>query len=194
MKPLFSDEQRIQAVRNFLVACQQKKARIINYGDIRSDLNSERVEILRKLAKSGKDEILVSGLYHTGQYNTFYTTGDAQVYYEWLISVVSGTRQGIADEVIKKAIDQLFHFIQIMQNSNTIEIEKNVQLIAPYDWQKLFTSFDERLTDMQRIIDKSDKDTIEILKTLLQYMKENKTLLKTLCADSEELFGKGKHQ
>jgi len=77
-----------------------------------------------------------------------------------------------------------------MQQSGNVEIDSKIQMIEPYDWQNLFSSFNERLTDMQRIIDKGDKDIIEVLKSLLQLIKENKTLLKKLSRDSEKPFGR----
>lgn len=186
MKPFFSDEERAKTVKNYLIACSNKRAKIINYKDITFCLNTKRVKTLCKLTPSGQD---YDNFGKVG--NAYYINEDAKEYYEWLVAVVSGTeREGITEDIIKKANDQLFHFIQIMQNSGTVEIDKNIQVVEPYDWQKLFLSFDKRLTDMQKAIDKGDKDIIEVLKLLLQYVKENKTLMKKLLEDSETLFGK----
>lgn len=195
MKPIFSDEERVQAVRNYLVACHRKKARIVSYNVIKDYLTSSRVKILSKLIPSGRNEIADRYGYGTGQYKIFYTDKDAQVYYEWLISVVNGTMQeGITEDIIKQANNQLFHFIHIMQNSGSIQVDQNVEMIAPYDWQNLFTSFDERLTDMQRIIDRGDKSIIEVLKPLLELMKKNTKLLDTLRRENERIFGESNQQ
>jgi hypothetical protein len=182
VKPLFSEEEKTQAVRTFLIALQQKKAKITSYLDIRDRIDSGRVSVLCHLNKGGHDAY---GL------NPYYTNGDAQVYFEWLVSAVSGTLpDAIGDDLIKRANDQLFRFIEVMQQSGNVEIDSKIQMIEPYDWQNLFSSFDERLTNMQRIIDKGDKDIIEVLKPLLQLMKENKTLLKKLLRESEKPFGR----
>lgn len=189
MKPLFSEEEKIQAVRTFLIALQQKRAKITSYEDIANRLNAGRLNILCELDKRGLKEIHLP--YSTSKYVPCYRYDDAQVYFEWLAQVVSGTSPDvIGDDLIKRANDQLFNFIRIMQQSGNVEIDSKIQMIEPYDWQNLFSSFNERLTDMQRIIDKGDKDIIEVLKSLLQLIKENKTLLKKLSRDSEKPFGR----
>lgn len=192
MKPVFSEEEKIQAVRIFLIALRHKKAKITNYWDIAFRLNSGRVKPLCELKKSGQ-ETRYNRIYEKMENvgDPSYTSDDGHIYFEWLVSVVSGTLPDVIDDaLVKRANDQLFDFIQVFQQSGNIEMDSSVQMIEPYDWQKLFSSFDERLTNMQKIIDKGDKDIIEVLKPLLQLMKENKTLLKKLSKDIENPYGR----
>ena len=172
----FSYEERKQAVRNHIVACYHNQSIITSYNELTRLLNDGRVEPLATVRKTGQKNIYAGSSF--ARTEPEYSDRDAEVYYEWLVKVVSQP-ENHKEQLVKDANDQLFRFLYVMRNE--IRRDKNVQLIAPYDWQNLFLSFDERLTDMQRIIDRGDKDTIEVLKTLMQYVKESKTLLKTLC-------------
>jgi len=186
MKLLFSDEERTQTVRNWLIACQNKRGEIINYKEITECLNSERVKTLCRLPKSSSQQIGLS------QYRSVYTNGDAKFYYDWLVGVVSGTEhEGITEEIIKQANDQLFFFIHIMQNANDIKMDKNVELIVPYDWQKLFLSFDRKLIDIKDVVNHHDQDVLNVLKSILELLKKNKILLDTLQKEYESYFPKG---
>ena len=88
MKPLFSEEEKIQAVRTFLIALQHKKARITSYLAIRNRINSGQVVVLCKLNKSEKTNEFD---YQASKYIYCYSDADAKVYFEWLVSAVSGT-------------------------------------------------------------------------------------------------------
>jgi hypothetical protein len=148
--------------------------------------------MLCKLAPSGRDSILDSMSFKTGRYEIYYTDGDAQTYWEWLVSVVNGTmHEDLTGDIIKQANDQLFHFIHIMQNSDAIKIDQNVQMIAPYDWQNLFLSFDKELVEIRNTVDRHDKEIVNILKSVLESLKKNKELLQTLQKEYEEYFPKG---
>jgi hypothetical protein len=175
--------KRQQTVRNFIIACLNNQARIKSFETLTSFLNNDRINLIFKLKQSGK---------HTDGYGrileTFYTNADAEMYFEWLVAVVNETEEA-TDDLRKKATDQLFRFLYLMRDD--IERSKNYQVIEPYDWQRLFMSFDERLTDMQRIIDKGDKDTIAVLKSLLPMVEKNVEMLKKLCEIDERIFGKG---
>ena len=194
MKPLFSEEEKKQAVRTFLIALRHRRAKITSYIDIKDRLNSGRMNILCKLDKSGQDKLIDKySLQSVKVGDPYYAPNDAKVYFEWLDSAVSGTlSDSIGDDLIKAANDQLFNFIQVMQQSGNVEIDSKIQMIEPYDWQKIFTSFDERLTDIQKIIDKGNKDITEVLKDLKLYLRENKTLLKQIKAESETFYKKVK--
>lgn len=188
MKPLFSNEERCQAVKNFIVARYHNQAKITSFSPLVPYLNESRVIILCKLKKSRQGNAIRDAFGNFKGYERFYTETDSETYFEWLVAVVTGA-ENVQEAIVKQANDQLFQFIHVL--GDNIQKEKNVQLLAPYDWQKLFMSFDERLTDMQRIIDKGDKDIAEVLKSILQMIKKNITLLEILCKESEELFGKG---
>ena len=184
-----SFEEKKQAVRNFIVASYHNQIRIKTYHRLAKFLTDGRIKLLRSLKMSGKETIYSDYRTSVIRVDQWYTDDDAERYFEWLVAVINET-EDVEEGVVKQAYNQLFRFLYVMRDD--MERTKNVPLIAPYDWQDLFTSFDERLTNIQRIIDRGNKDTIEVLKSLLELMKKNKALLKTLCRDSEELFGKVK--
>ena len=191
MKPIFSEEEKIQAVRTFLIALQHNKVKINSYRDVTYRLNSGEIRILTEISKSGLESIRVP--YRGVESVSCYSDADARLYFEWLVSAVSGTLPiSIIDALIKSANDQLFRLIQVMQQSNSVLVDSKIQMIEPYDWQVLFTSFDERLMEMQRIIDKRDKDIMEFLQTMLPLVKENTKLLKILEEEYNELYKEGK--
>ncbi len=182
-------KKKAGSVRTFLVACHNGKARINQYNEIAEYLNSNRVELLHPITKSGKQAKLDRYGYKTGIYKEFYTNADACEYYEWLVSAVSDTtKENISEETIKKAIDQLFHFIHILQSADHLEIDERVQMIAPYDWQKLFRSFDMELVDIKNTVDRHDKEIVNILKLVLDMLKKNITFLEAQQKDYEAVF------
>jgi hypothetical protein len=186
MKPLISDEERKQAVRNFLAALRQKRAKINSYFALIPYLNEGRIKILCELKKSGKEPVIdIRGNIIRYQRTNLYTGDDAKDYFEWLVAVVDGS-QDATEDIVKQANDQLFRFLHVM--GDDIEMDKNVQLIAPYDWQNLFLSFDKELTEIKNIVDRHDKDILDILKSILEFLKKNKTLLETLQKDYEGVF------
>jgi hypothetical protein len=178
MKPLFTDEERCQAVRNFIVACYQGEAKVKDYSKIIPYLEEKRVLILNpKLPKSGQPS------YGNPPY---YQEKDAQAYFEWLVAVTSGNL-GL-DALINEANNQLFQFIQVLGDS--IEKNKNVELVAHYDWQSMFSGWDRELIYIKNTIDHHDKEITDILKSILQFLKQNKTLLETMRKEYEGYFPK----
>ena len=186
MKPLFSDEERRQTVRNLIVARYHNQAQISSFDRLVHYLNENRVEVLCGLEKSGEKPVFDKHDYLI-RHDPIYDETDAETYFEWLVAVVTGAEK-TQENIVEQANDQLFQFIHVL--GDDIEIDKGVQLLAPYDWQKLFFSFDERLTEMQRIIDRGDKEITEVLKSILQMVRKNVAFLDILCKESEELFGK----
>lgn len=186
MKPLISDEERIQTVRNFLVARFQKRATIISYKALVPFLTEKRIKILCKLEMSGLD--VKRDYYGNVQSRRqYYIEDDAAKYFEWLVAVVNGTEDA-TETLVKQANDQLFRLIHVMNED--IEQDEDVQLIAPYDWQKLFLSFDKKLIDVKNTIDRRDKDIVDILKSISTLLKEYKIFFKTLQKDYERYFPK----
>jgi hypothetical protein len=186
MKPLFSEEEKAQAVRTFLIACYHKKAEINGYSEIAKYLNSNRVSILYPIQKSGT--------YKNGKYigpHATYTEKDAQDYYEGLVSIVSDTTiETHSAEMIKDANNQLFHFIHMMQNADEVSIDNKVQMIAPYDWMNLFAGWDKVLINMKNDIKNRDNEITDILKSILQLLKQNRVFLETMQKDYERYLPK----
>jgi len=183
-----SFEEKKQAVRNFIAESLNNQIRIKTYYRLTKFLNAGRVNFLSKVDMTGEYE-KYDPIRHVNKKFRCYSDWDAERYFEYLVSVVNETEEE-KDEVVKEAYNQLFRFLYVMRDD--MEREKNVQLIAPYDWQNLFLSFDERLTDIERKIDKGDKDIIDVLKSLLKLLEQNKTLLDSLCQGSEAFIKKVK--
>lgn len=188
MKPFLSDEERAQTVRNLVVARYHHQAKITRHDRLVPYLNEGRIKILCDLKKSGRYPIHDTSEF-IRDYKQFFEAKDAETYFEWLIATVTGSKENVSEDIVKQADDQLFHFIDVLGGS--IHYEKNVQLLAPYDWQALFSSFDKRLAEMRNIIDKGDKDIVEVLKPILEMMKRNTKLLDALQKENEKIFGKG---
>jgi hypothetical protein len=180
----FSYEEREQAVRNFIVACYHDRARIKSYERLASLLNKREIKLLHPLEKSGSITKDADGVTIHDPNN--YSPNDAETYFEWLVAVVNET-ENVGEDIRKEANDQLFRFLYVMRAD--IERDKDVQLIALYDWQQLFLSFDDRLTEMQRIIDKGDKDIAETLSKILEWIKKVYTIMDAMKKESDELFG-----
>jgi hypothetical protein len=193
MKPLFSDDERAQANRNFIIAHYHHKTNISDFWILEDYLEKGMIKPLYELQKSGRGDPIYGdntyGYKTIKGYASVYSPSDAETYFKWLISIVSGAKPA-SEQIINEANNQLFDILHIMESK--ISIDKSVQLIPPYDWQKLFRDFGKRLDEVQMAIDRSDTAIIEVLKPLLQYVKENKALLDTFCRDSQELLGRGK--
>lgn len=187
MKPIFSDENRAEAVKTFIIARINKQAKITSYSRLVPYLEKGGIGLLFKLEMSGRKSI-PDAYGNIREWSHFFDESDAERYFEWLVATISGTKES-SDEIMKKANDQLFRILDIL--GDHIQFTKAVQLVAPYDWQALFTSFDERLTEMKNIIDQGDKSIIDVLNPILEFMKKNTKLLESLQKENEELFGKG---
>jgi hypothetical protein len=186
VKPAFSEDEKIYTVRTLLAAIKENHAKIIDYSSLTKFLNDDRIKILCGLKKSGTTRIYKNSYDYKDVecYNNY----DAEKYFEWLKAVISGTEtEGVNENIIKQANNQLFRFIDIL--GENLQKDENVQLIEPYDWQSLFTSFDERLIDIQNIIDKGNRDITEVLKGIKLFLTQNKTLLKQI-KDESEAFAK----
>lgn len=190
MTPSLSDEQRSTTVMDFITYYINGKVKITDYIPLTWYLNDKDIKMLANMKPTGVETNIVGGHYiktSTG----LYTENDAKKYFDWLMSVVAGSIKA-SEEITNEASDQLFSLLFMMRDK--IQITKETQLLAPYDWQALFTSFDKRLTDMRNIIDKGDKDIIEVLKPILEMMKRNTKLLDALQKENEKVFGKGSAQ
>jgi hypothetical protein len=176
VKPLFTDEERAQANKNFIVARYHHKANISSFYPIVHYLEDGLIKPLCKLSRSGASYPIYENKQFL-RYENYYNEHDAEIYFEWLVAVVSGA-EPTSEEVIRQANDQLFQFLHILEGH--IDIDRNVQLLAPYDWQTLFKSFDKELTAIKDTVEHHDKAIVDVLKSILKLLAENKKLLETL--------------
>lgn len=90
----------------------------------------------------------------------------------------------------KLANNQLFRFIDVL--GGNLQRDKNIHLIEPYDWQKLFTSFDKKLMQIQNTIDKHDKEIINLLEKMGPFIEKISILLEIFEKEYEIFYGKEK--
>ena len=169
-----------KAVDNFIIACLNHHAKIKSFATLTLFINNNRINLLFPLTKSGQSSDSYGRI--TAEWCT---EKDAEIYFEWLVAVVNETE--VATDVIRKnAYEQLFRFLYLMRDS--IERSQNYQVIEPYDWQQVFTAYDEHLNDIRRTIDNRDKAIVDVLTSLLEMTKKNVALLKSLENEYNTLF------
>jgi histidinol phosphatase-like PHP family hydrolase len=179
-----SFDEKKQAVRNFIVASYHRQAHIKTYHRLAMFLDGGRIKLLRSLSKSGKKEYLKGSNWVIEEW---FTDDDAEEYFEWLIAVVNETVD-VREEVVEQAFNQLFRFLYVMRED--IERDKNVELIAPYDWMTLFAGWDKVLVKMKNSLEHRDEEIVDILKSILLLLKQNRTFLETMQKDYERFIPK----
>ena len=180
--PELSYAERKQAVRNFIVSSIHNQVHIRTYHRLAMFLDDNRIKLLFPLKKSGEERTVS---YDVVKVKQWYTDSDAEKYFEWLVAVVNDT-ENVGDDVKTQAYDQLFRLLYVMRED--MEKDKNVQLIAPYDWQELFRSFDFGLTHIKNTIDRHDKEIVNVLTSILEMLKKNRNLLEAMQKDYERYF------
>lgn len=190
MTPILTDQQRKTAVTEFVTCRLNGKVKITDYSSLVSYLNDKNINMLCDLKNTGTMTV------RDGSYGATkiipsgkYTESDARLYFDWLMQVASGSAD-VSKKLEWKAIDQLFSLLFIMREE--IQMAKDVQLIEPYDWQALLTSFDNRLTEMQKTIIKGENDIAETLSKILVWIKKYSPTLDAIEKERKELFGEGK--
>ncbi len=181
-----SFEEKKQAVRNFIVACYHNQMKIKTYHRLAMFLNEDRIKLLRTLSKSGERPITKGNVYYGTE--KIYTDGDAENYFVLLIAIINETEEAKKD-VIRLAYNQLFRFLYVMRDD--MQRDKNVQLIVPFDWMNLFAGWDKVLVEMKNEMEYRDKEILDILKSLLLVLEQNRKSLETMQKDYERIVSKG---
>lgn len=185
--PDINDAERKQAVRNFIVASYQNQVHIKTYHRLAMFLSEDRIKLLRPLEMDGRRKV-ENEYGKIIKIEKWYTDENAERYFEWLVAVINGTEK-VGDDIRKQAYDQLFRFLYVMRDD--MQRDKEVQLVAPYDWQNLFHAFDMELVDIKRTLEHRDKEIVNILQLVFRLLEQNKKLLETMQKDSEKYFPKG---
>jgi methyl-accepting chemotaxis protein len=162
MKPLDSQQDRAITVKTFINARFNKIARITNYSPMVTYLNGSHIQVLYKnLPKTGQKQVLRTTDYGT-QYVPvpIYSAADAEMYLEWLISVVQGFEPA-SEEIINKAYDQLGRLILIL--TDVTEWKEDAMLSKPYDWVTRMEKFEEQVNDDLREEMRNFNDTLEFM-------------------------------
>jgi hypothetical protein len=122
------------------------------------------------------------------EFEKIFNEDDAKTYFEWLMATVTGSKSN-TPQIVQEANNQLFQFIDVL--GDAIEMEKTMQLVTPYDWEALFTSFGERLTEMQKIIIKGENDVAETLSKILLWIEKYSPTLDAIEDERQKLLGSG---
>jgi hypothetical protein len=122
-------------------------------------LNGNHIQVLyAKLPKTEELKNIRSEV--TGRYDVtmmLYGAGDAQMYLEWLISVVQSYEQS-SDEIRTKAYDQLCRFILIL--TDVTQWKDGYVLAKPYDWTNRLQDFESEV--LQKIEVETEKTAKEL--------------------------------
>jgi len=178
---LYSDYDKRVAIRNFVFARSKKLAQIKSYYKIRDYLEEGRINILCELKKSGKNK---RDTYPYNIISRFYTVEDAQVYFEWLISVANGTRK-VTDDLFTKTINQLFMFIFGLDN---LDANPKVTLLEPYSLDEEFTNIDEKISKVQNKVNLMDKNILDALQKILDWKQHYEPYLERIKKDQDSFF------
>jgi hypothetical protein len=182
MKPIYTDEDRAQAVRNFIAARYQGLAKIRDYSPVTSYMKEKRIKLLYEVAASG---IKVDS--HYNAIGKFFIDSDAEKYFEWLVSVVTGA-ENVSEGVIKQAIDQLFIFILTMRDG--IDIDKRVKLVEAYDWEQKLDLIAKVLLEFRESTEKRDQKITDILRLIFDWMKQYRLVLDEVKKDYGDKLGR----
>jgi len=186
MTPLYSDADRARAIRKFIFARSKASVQVNSYEGIKDYLEEQRVEILCKLKKSGR--------YTKNSWSPpthYYTEQDAKTYFEWLISVVTGTIDSSSD-VYKKAINQLFMFI--FNIDDTVDADEQVSLLTPYSLDEEIGNLDEKISQIRKKVEHMNEQIVNALEKILNWQQKYQPYLDRMVKDqdSAEKVLKGK--
>jgi hypothetical protein len=186
VKPIYSDQERGIAVRNFIDARYQGLAKIGSFNPIVPYLSGQRLKLLQEIGQSGYIHAMGERV------GTRYPTeDDAERYFNWLVSVVTGAEKA-GEEIVKQANDQLFIFIHALRD--TTVIDKTVQIVKSHDWENRLESFESKLNDIRNTIDRRDKEITETLSSILVWMKKYNPILNAVDEDYKNQLGKVKRK
>lgn len=169
MKPIYSDEDRSKAVKNFIAARYQRLVKIQSFEAIRAYLNEKRVRVLCTLKRSGIDRDD-----HGDIVERFYDLDDVATYFDWLTHVVTGA-ENASEDTIKEATNQLFIFILALKDNT--EMDDHVRIVEPYNWECRLDSIAKSLSDFQSNEEKRDLEICNILTKIHELVKRYHMIL-----------------
>lgn len=181
MKPMYSDEDRYAIVNRFINARGQGKAIIQDFKPITKYLNDGSIKLLHKIKRTGT--IIKKGNYAFTidvVEKALYSNDDAQEYFNWLISMVSGAEK-VAEGIIKESVDQLFLFIFALRDK--MSLNPDVLLIAPVDWEYRLKSLEGKHSTLERRTDARNEKAIDALEKIVKWQKTYQPSLDRLETD-----------
>jgi hypothetical protein len=176
---LYSDKEKEIAIRKFIYAQSNKQAGIADFSPITDCIANKRVTLLYNLPKT--DSITGSHYPYTKTY--YYGDYDAQTYFGWLLSAVSGTGDNpVTEEVFKKAINQLFMFIFGLPGT----LVSKVDLLEPYSIDKELIEFRQTIGLLDNKVDRMNDKIVKALERIQQWQKMYQSHLDELKQEHEE--------
>jgi hypothetical protein len=183
VKTLFSEQDRTTTVKNFISARYQGRVKVQSWIGVQSYLNGNRVKLLLKIEPTEpfKHDIYGAPIaYRLSEYQ-------AMRYFEWLIHIVSGAIEA-QEDIVKEAINQLFIFIHVLRDS--LAIDNQVTLMAPYNWEDKLVSFENQIADLKATMEKRDEKFTYIITRMYDWMKKFGPILDELEKDYGRRLGK----
>lgn len=193
MSSLYSDEDKERVVKNFLYARSIKKAWIEDFKPI-MDYMENKMTLLVKIEKTGINVIDYTRVKAYSEY-------DANLYFEWLISAVSGTLPiPVDEECYKRAINHIFFFIFTLDGV----LHSDVDLFEPCKIDDILEvrlrKQDERLSSLEinmniakeiikrsnREIDRVNEKIVKTLERILDWEQFYKPYLDQLVEQNKE--------
>ena len=175
MKPLENDEDRRLTIRTFANGCYEGRIKISSFEPVKTYLNENLVSVLfEKLPKNGPKRQDSHGLFTIDTYSSY----DAQLYFEWLITVVRGTER-VSEESLAEAFNQTDKFILALRDGT--KYPDNLALMKPYDWISRLEKFEEETYDDLKIQMRDFNDSLQFMENNINgYTKQLDEVAETL--------------
>lgn len=179
MSTLYSDTDKIIAIRKFIHARSNKNAIIADYSPIREYIATGRITLLCKLAKSGS--YTQSSYPYEKVY--YYSDADAKTYVEWLISALNDTLDTpVTEEIFKKAVNQLHMFVFSLSGT----LKSNVDLLQPYSLDEHLKELKEKILSVDAKVERMNDKIITALERTQRWQKMYEPYLDELKKEHDE--------
>ncbi len=178
MTPLYSDTDKAVAIRKFMYARSMGQSGINSYEGIQQSIAAERIELLHAVPKSGSYQANYSS-----KTTYYYTEGDAQVYFEWLMSAVAGTEE-VSEEVSKKAINQIFKFLFTV--AGTLSNRAQTELLTPYSLDEEIKEVTQKISEVEKKVDYMNGKILDALERIGNWQKTYQSCLDELKREHQE--------
>lgn len=173
---MFSEQERNTAIKNFIVGRYHGSVKISTFEAMVPYLEEKRINLLYDLKH---------GSYSYGK--GYYIENDAEEYFEWLISVVTGARK-TSENIIKQANDQLFIFIHTLRDDT--KMDNRVTLLVRYNWEEKVGQLIKKFDAFQSKINTRDEKLTHLFTQILEWMKEYRPLLDEVKKDYGDKLGR----
>jgi hypothetical protein len=105
VKPIYSEEDRHKIVVNFISLRGQGRIPIIDFSPLTRYLSDNRIKLLHNLQPTGRQSYIDRN--YEAKFVVYYTATDAEEYFNWLISIITGAEKAPDDTA---TVHVPFHF------------------------------------------------------------------------------------